>query len=321
VLPLQGWLEQRAVRDQAHTVQTERTVEGSVDQAVASVRALADAAADQVVAARRLRVDLEAVFSTAREQVRLRCADSSLVAEPLAAAWLALDAPVAPAHAGQGAVGARFRRRGRGEHDALVAVGEALRSSIGALMREQVDLALFRIADRLSSHPAISSRDSTSVAALPPDFGTRVDDAVLDWLRSVQQRVRSADPRSPRAPAGPLQDAAALALATLAVEGRPVRGGEPAEGLNVLSEREQLEVHAPVQQRLLHLPGDVVPALAREAWLDLISALNDVILAEEARLSDLIEEGPVLPETVETLRAAADDVDHARRSARSPSSA
>jgi len=112
-----------------------------------------------------------------------------------------------------------------------------------------------------------------------------------------------------------------LALATLAVEGRPVRGSEPAEGPNALSEREQLEVHTPVRQRLLHLPGDVVPALAREAWLDLISALNDVILAEEARLSDLIEEGPVLPETVETLRAAADDVDHARRSARSPSSA
>ena len=44
----------------------QRSVDGALDQVSASVRSLVNAAGDQVVAARRLRVDLEATFAAAQ---------------------------------------------------------------------------------------------------------------------------------------------------------------------------------------------------------------------------------------------------------------
>ncbi|MFZ0158774.1 MAG: hypothetical protein WAL50_07070 [Kineosporiaceae bacterium] len=304
ILSMQRWLERQARRGRERDEHLARTFDGTIDQAVTAALSLADAAADQVVAARRLRVDLESIFSRAREEVRGRCTDASLVTEELIAAWRAADqgtrttTPGQPQPAGSGL----FRRRSRAgaaTADPHLLVGEALRASIAALMREQADQALFRVADRWHSHPAAALAQGDDVATLPADFPKRVDAATLDWLGAVHQRV---NPRG--AQTNPATDPLTLAVATLAVEGRPGRSGEvgPEQAERVASVRDV------VQRRIAAVEGDAAAttALARDAWLDLVGALNAVMMQDEARLADLLDDAHVFAETGESLREAAE---------------
>jgi energy-coupling factor transporter ATP-binding protein EcfA2 len=58
ILSMQRWLERQARRGRERDEHLARTFDGTIDQAVTAALSLADAAADQVVAARRLRVVL-----------------------------------------------------------------------------------------------------------------------------------------------------------------------------------------------------------------------------------------------------------------------
>ncbi len=312
VLSMQKWLERQARRGPERDEQIGRAFEGTVDQAVAAVQSLADAAADQVVAARRLRVDLESIFSRAREEIRGRCTDASLVTDELVSAWRATEGVQhvgAPAHAQSTAVGpGLFRRRSRPttpSGDPHLAVSEALRSSMAALMREQVGQALFRVAERWHAHPSATPTQIDHVATLPADFGVRVDRATQGWISAVHQRVHPGEE-----PVDAVVDPVTLAVATLAVEGRPGRVGEiaPDAAARVASIRDVVE------RRLAAVPSQAgsATALARDAWLDLVSALNTVMIQDEARLSDLLDGAHLSPEVGETLREAADGVARAR---------
>jgi hypothetical protein len=257
-----------------------------------------------------LRVDLESIFSLAREEIRARCADASLVTGDVVAAWQAVG--TAPAEAAPSVTG-RLLRRARpstAATDPYESVADALREAVASLLRVQLDQALFRIAERWSAAPSVAPSGLRRLTRLSEDLDARVDTALGEWLASVDTRVKtrldSANPAHGNG-GGPGRSAvtattpAALAVATLAVEGRPVRGtGDRHRVVDI------------VEGHLTHLPGDTAAALGREAWLDLISALNSVLLQDETRLADALDATDLLPEASERLRAAAEAVSRAR---------
>ncbi|MBK8077291.1 MAG: hypothetical protein IPK24_17400 [Kineosporiaceae bacterium] len=304
ILPLQRWLETASRATDRHGPAAP-VFDSSVEQAVAAVHALADAADDQVVAARRLRVDVESIFAHAREQVRQRCTDASLVTEDLARAWQLARGPARgpnnPAHAAPPS-GGLLRRRSRATQrpqDGVVKVAETLHSAISALLHEQVDLALFRITERWADHPSITPAQAQDLARPTGDFARRVDDAVLGWLTGIHARVHAGEtPVPPSSPEVARADPVTVAVATLAVEGGPARG----------SAGVRQEVHTAARRPLAHLTEPQIAALARESWLDLVAAVNAVILHDEARLSNMFDESQVLPEVAALLREAADTV-------------
>ena len=275
--PLRSWLEQQAHRDGSSARHTQQeALVGALAEAVDTTRGLADAAADQVVSGRRLHVDIESVFSRAREEVRRRCADGSLVTDQLLAAWR-VTAPMAPppppgqpgqpGHPGQPAQpgqpsgppafgrarsvlpgttppaaavpdtvagglrlvppplpsdpAATTRRRHRTserQDEPYAAVADALHSTVLRLMREQVEQAIFRAAERWAVHPRAGGIEAARL--LPPDFGQRVDAATLGWLAAVRRRVEPV-PTGPAAHANELTGGVpgprTLALATAAL--------------------------------------------------------------------------------------------------------
>ncbi|MFN8079065.1 MAG: hypothetical protein U0Q19_05835 [Kineosporiaceae bacterium] len=305
ILPLQRWLETSSRATDRHGPAAP-VFDSSLEQAVAAVHALADAADDQVVAARRLRVDVESIFAHAREQVRQRCTDGSLVTEDLAQAWQLARGPARgphnPAHATPPPSGGLLRRRGRAAQrpqDGVVKVADTLHSAISALLHEQVDLALFRITERWADHPSLTAAQAQDLARPTGDFARRVDDAVLGWLVRIHARGHADETPPPSSsPEAARSDAITVAVATLAVEGGPARG----------SAGVRQEVHAAARRPLAHLTEPQLSALAREAWLDLVAAVNAVILHDEARLSNMFDESQVLPEVAALLREAAEAV-------------
>lgn len=295
VLPLQRWLEttSRTHRGTRPAASIAPVLDSSLGQVVAAVHHLADAADDQVVTARRLRVDVEAIFSHARERVRARCTDASLVTEEVTAAWRAttrpgVENPGHKAHAAASGAGKRpgLLRRRKPVEDPWTTVRRALREAIGRLVAEQLDLAMFRIAERWSDHSAITADDARTLAQPSADVTTRVDRTVDDWLAEITKSLGRQE-----------SEPVTLAIATLAVESGPGRAATDPRGFRQA-----------VRRPLAALEPDQPAALAREAWLDLVAALNSVMLQEEARLSDLFDESHVLPEVAAMLRESADAV-------------
>jgi energy-coupling factor transporter ATP-binding protein EcfA2 len=315
LLGMQRWLEKQARRPEEREVHTARAFDGTVGQAASAVRALADAADDHVVSIRRLRVDFESVFSRAREGVRTRCTDGSLVTDELVEAWAPLLTDPETASA------SRFRRRrSRRSSDPNHAIGEALGSAITALMREQVDQALFRVAERWRGHPAVSSAPIEEVAKLPADFDARVDTAYREWLRSLAQRAREAAGSSSGPPMPEHSDPVVVTLATLALQARPGHSPAPAARASRVARRSNAEreaarekLRAEAVRRLAGLNGSLdADRLSRDGWLDLIAALTRVVNQDEARLAALADTSHLTQETAGMLRSLADQVDQAK---------
>ncbi len=303
---LESWLEKQA-RDQGtrHRHLT-RAREGTLDEVVASVRRLADAIDDQVVAARRLRVDIEGVFSAARETIRQRCSDGSLITPELSEAWQHAAAPAVAEPAGSGL----FRRRSRQSFPVgrEAVLGTALRAAPAALLYEQVDQATFRAMERRRAGGETSGSWSRS-----RDVEERVDAATQVWLNRVHRRVHG--PEADVAAAH--RDPVTLAVATLGVLPRP---GHLEAGPVDLAETSGVDVEAveAVTDLVAHQLTEAdrfadAAALGQDAWLDLVAALTVVVNQEESEQIDAFEAVPIPGETAATLREHVDELTRLRR--------
>lgn len=307
VSTIQRWLNAQARRSQ--TPHVRRTMDGTIDQVVATVRRLADGVDEQSVTARRIAVDVEGVFSVAREAVRVRTGNGSQVTATLAAACDAVYAPAAPAAPQPRGM---FRRKQRPVAEAAPVdpdqrVVEEITASLVGLLREQVGQAVVRAGQR-RGHPV--EPDATG-AHLPPDFGRRSHQAVAAWLHRLNRRtagemvedaIRSPEPDSPTS-AGPV-DPVTVALAASTLLARP--GLNTGEAVDVqLNERVRRFVARRLTEHDLTAEAD---DLSRDAWLDLVLALTQVVQAEEIRQIEALEGVAIPADTAGLIRQAAEQV-------------
>ncbi len=302
MITFQRWLDAQAGQGREREAHLTRAREGTLDQVVVSVRRLADTIDDQAIAARRLRVDVEGVFSVAREAVRQRCSDGSLVVPELLAAWKAPAEAPAPTPGGTGL----FRRRQRSREDTRTdpdaAIGVALSAGPTALLREQVDLATFRAQERRSA--AQTGVQSEMQARLPQDFDVRLDQAIGDWLAAVHARVHAADEPGPGH--DPVRDPLTVTVATLALLPRP---GHQPDDTGSADPALIEELRPLVARRLAELGrADEASAMGQDAWLDLVSALTMVLSQEESRQIRDLQAAPLQADVADGLREHADDV-------------
>lgn len=314
VISLQRWLEKQSRTGEDRQRHLTRAKEGTLDQVVVSVRRLADAVDDQVVAARRLRVDVEGVFSGARETIRQRCADGSLVMDELVDAWE--QATDEPAPTPEPVGGGLFRRRSRSPApvavDPAALIDRALRAGPIALLREQVDLALFRVQERRRGLAGLP-HDGALGTTVPDDFAQRAEEAIRGWLAEVHRRVHGPEVRADDAGRDPLT----LTVATLGLLPRPWHGGraapngtaQGAAATDAQDEKQVTRLRELVGRRLAELGrADETEVLGQDAWLDLVAALTVVVTQEESRRIIDFEAVPIPGDTGAVLRRLADEV-------------
>jgi energy-coupling factor transporter ATP-binding protein EcfA2 len=211
---LLSWLNHESGNLAARQGYVDRAMAGSLDQVLASVARLAQGAADQVVADRRLRVDLRAIFSYAREEIRDRIvAQDPAAVESIEAAWRVHAGAIPEA-----------RRPGRWRQflggrppagDPRQAIVGELAAAVLAPFRAEVTAAVRRVGERWSSHPAAGSVALDLVGVLEPDFDERARGAFDGWLADVGDLAVAARALGADVDAGAHQGTGDQALAPL----------------------------------------------------------------------------------------------------------
>jgi energy-coupling factor transporter ATP-binding protein EcfA2 len=255
--PLWRWLTEASGSAERRD-HLDRAVDGAIDEVLSAVDRLADAAADQVVADRRLRVDLEVSFRDARGALREGVVERQIDLTAAVDAWS--SAELARPRRGD----RLWRRFGsarpvdgsthRGPVDALVA-------TLSGFTRSEVQRAIARVGERWTIHPAARSIGLERILELPTSFDEHVDAAVRGWLDDVGAATYLPETSGQSGPV--LPPGASFRMAAVALMPSPT--GALADGLT------------PSKDLLNRLRENLVERLAEVAHV------------EEARLGSLID--------------------------------
>ena len=180
VEPLRVWLT-RQVEGPARQGHLDQAVNGTIGEVLATVERLADAAADQVVADRRLRVDLRSCFRHARDVVHEAVATGSIDLGPAEEAGGNHPEPA------RGRRGDRLWRRLSASRppEGGRTPAEAIIVGVSRFTHREVQEAVTRVAERWSTHPAAPSLQTDRILELRPEFDTEVEATVREWLEDV----------------------------------------------------------------------------------------------------------------------------------------
>ena len=158
IATLRRWLHEQAGNPDARDGHIGRGVVGALDQVRRRVRALADAAADQAVADRMLRADINTCLEQAGRDILAGFGDGSALDARVQAAWQAIrDSPDAAAATGWSRW--RLTAAPRAAWACYEAVSEALLAAVVAMARDRVEHKLSRL---LGTARAIRSRRTGS---------------------------------------------------------------------------------------------------------------------------------------------------------------
>jgi energy-coupling factor transporter ATP-binding protein EcfA2 len=294
VQQLHSWLALQSGVEDVREEYLGRALAGTLDQIILSVRRLVEAAADQVVAQWRLRVDLRAVFALAREAAG-DPQDRPALGATLEEAWQASG------HALPGA-GNRLRRRlqvtRRSGEPPYADVEAAVHADAMALVSGQLATALIRVSQRWNDHPASASVGGTAATDPPPQGGERVAAAVTAWLDAVEQQLGMGLDRSGRPDRYGLRwSAVTLALATL-----------------VLATWSTSPARMPpaVHDMLVTRPGIDLDACVADAREGLVGTLTALLTEQEVRLAGVLDGAAVSSQAGSALRSGLDALERLR---------
>jgi energy-coupling factor transporter ATP-binding protein EcfA2 len=289
IAPLQGWLDRQA-SEAVRGAHIERAVDGTLGQVLDRIDVLAAAADEQVIADRRLRVDLEALFGRARERLLSAAVDGSVPADArVRNAWSQLADATDPS------TGGRLRRRVtaalRG-NARFAEASTALRATLVTTATAHVEDALDLVSGHWHNHPvaleqlAVDSR--TTPFRIGADFRARTEAAVLGWQGSTQELTR---PGTARHAGDPGEDPLVLALTTLATG----PSGEPATAAHTLLEAGDGTV--PVQDAVRIVRDDLLRRLA-----GLVTAEAERLRVELGGAGATAGQGRALREAADAVR-------------------
>jgi len=302
--PVRGWLDALAADAQARGELVRRTLEGALDSVAPRVRVVEGALGEQVAAAEVLSEDAERAYAGALEEVDETVRSGALLRGEVLARWHEVVGTGDFMRALERGVG-RLRDRVRslvtgnptGDAELKAAVG----SGVDAVVASAADRAAERAAGSWRGQPAgrVLLEGAVRMDAASSELGPRTEAAVRGWQGHVFELVREegAGKRTTARLASLGVNGAGLTvmIAVFAQTGGltgaeiAVAGGTSAVGQRVMEA----------------IFGDqAVRSLAARAREDLLARVRELLAAERARFTRLLEPAAPEPEAAERLADA-----------------
>ena len=317
VAEIRNWLESLAADAEARSGVVKQTLDGAVRTLARRTHSVADAAAEQVDAVRRLRDDANAAYDRAVSEISEASADGTLLRGEVLARWQEFVGTGELLRSLETRVGwlrDRVVNAIKGKPQQAERVTVAVESGLETLLLEHAEAAAERAEaswQSLASGQILLADAGEDLGRASRDFRRRAERAVRDWQSDVLDMVRTegADKRSTaRFLAFGVNGLSVALMVVVFAHTAGVTGAEAgiAGGSAVLG-----------QKLLEAVFGDqAVRALAERARRDLESKVAELLGSERQRFIDLLDSLDISPEAPEKLRAVARRVDDLRFAAR-----
>lgn len=313
VADVRGWLESLAEDTEARAAVVKQTLDGAIRTLARRSHAVADAAAEQVGAAARLRADADAAYDQAIEAVLTASADGTLLRGEVLARWQEFVGTGELLKSLENKVGwlrDRVVNAVKGKPQQAERVTVAVESGLETLILEHAEAAAERAAgswQSLASGKALLADAGEDLGRASRDLRRKAERAVRDWQADVLEMVRTegADKRSTaRFLAYGVNGLSVALMVVVFAHTAGLTGAEAgiAGGSAVLG-----------QKLLEAVFGDqAVRSLAERSRRALEARVRSLLDAERRRYTDLLDSLEVDPAAADSLRAAARRVDDLR---------
>ncbi len=210
VAPIRAWLDSLAADSDARTAVVKQTLEGAIRSLTRRTHGVADAAAEQVTVAARLRVDADRAYDDAVTAVGEASADGTLLRGEVLARWQEFVGTGELLRSLEDQVGwirDRLVNAVKGKPQQAERVTVAVESGLETLILEHAEAA----AERAEASWQQLAAGQGLLAAAPEDLGRasrdlrrKAERSVRDWQQEVLEMVRTegADKRVDRAVPG-----------------------------------------------------------------------------------------------------------------------
>jgi hypothetical protein len=313
VADIRGWLDSLAEDTEARAAVVKQTLDGAVRTLARRSHAVADATAEQVVAAARLRADADAAYDQATEAVLTASADGTLLRGEVLARWqefVGTGELLKSLETKVGWLRDRVVNAVKGKPHQAERVTVAVESGLETLILEHAESAAERAAgswQSLGSGKALLADAGEDLGRASRDMRRRAERAVRDWQADVLEMVRTegSDKRSTaRFLAYGVNGLSVALMVVVFAHTAGLTGAEAgiAGGSAVLG-----------QKLLEAVFGDqAVRSLAERSRRALETRVRALLDAERKRYTDLLDSLDIDAESPEALRAAARRVDDLR---------
>ncbi len=314
VSEIRAWLVSLAADSGARTAVVRQTLDGAIRTLSRHTHEVADAAAEQAEAARRLREDAERAYDQATAAVSAASADGTLLRGEVLARWqefVGTGELLRSLETRIGALRDRIVNSIKGRPAQAERVTVAVESGLETLLLEHAESAAERAEaswQSLASGQALLGDAGEDLGRASRDFRRRAERTVRDWQQGVLEMVRTegADKRTTARfmAYGVNGLSVALMIVVFAHTGGALGGAEAGIAGG----------GAVVGQKLLEaIFGDqAVRTLAERARRDLDQRVAELLAPERARYIGLLDSLKIAPDASEQLREAARRVDDVR---------
>lgn len=313
VADVRGWLDSLAADTGARTAVVKQTLDGAIRTLTRRTHAVADAAAAQVDAARRLRLDADTAYDQALAEIAEASADGSLLRGEVLARWqefVGTGELLKSLETRVGWIRDRVVNAVKGKPQQAERVTVAVESGLEMLILEHAESA----AERAAASWQLTESGQSLLAGAEQDLGRasrdlrrRAERAVRDWQQDVLSMVRQegAEKRSTaRVLAYGVNGLSVALMVTVFSATAGLTGAEVgiAGGSAVLG-----------QKLLEAVFGDqAVRTLAERARQALDLRVAELFDSERARFTTLIDALDLHPEAPDQVRQASRRVDDLR---------
>jgi energy-coupling factor transporter ATP-binding protein EcfA2 len=313
VADIRGWLRSLAEDSEARAAVVKQTLEGAIRTLTLRTHGVADAAAEQTSAVRRLRADAEKAYDDAVAAISTASADGTLLRGEVLARWQEF--------VGTGELLKTLENRVGWLRDKVVAaikgkpqqaerVTVAVESGLETLILEHAEAAAERAAGSWQSMAAgrrLLDDAGEDLSRASRDLRSRAERSVRDWQHDVLEMVRTEGANKRTSARFLAYGVNGLSVALMVVVFAHTAGLTGAEaGIAGGS--------AVLGQKLLEAVfGDqAVRSLAERSRLSLEARVGTLLDAERARYLDLLDSLELEDDSAEHLRDAAHRVDDLR---------